>query len=292
MNLKKWTLLLTIVLCFGLVLAGCGNKPSSDPVQGSAPSEQPSASPSEPAQKEDDSLAKIKQAGKLVLGTSADYPPYEFHKIIDGKDQIVGFDIDIAREIANDIGVELEIQDISFDGLLAALVAGKVDIVMAGMTPDEERAKSVDFSEIYYTAEQGVLVRAEDKDKYDTLESLSGKTVGVQTGSIQEDIAEEQLTNVTIKSLKNIQTLVMELKTKKIDAIIMELPVANGFLANHSDLVLAGAKPVEEVGGSAVAMRKNSPALVEQVNKTIARLKAEGKIDQFVEAAFTLSGEE
>lgn len=88
-----------------------------------------------------DELGKIKKAGKIVLGTSADYPPYEFHKVIDGKDEIVGFDIEIAKQIAKDLGVELEIKDMKFDGLLAALQAGKIDFIVSGMTPTEERKR-------------------------------------------------------------------------------------------------------------------------------------------------------
>ena len=88
-------------------------------------------------------LDATKSKGKLVVGTSADYPPYEFHKQVDGKDQIVGFDIDIAKEVAKDLGVELEVDDMSFDGLLVALQAGKVDMVFAGMTPTDERKHGI-----------------------------------------------------------------------------------------------------------------------------------------------------
>ena len=105
-------------------------------------------------------MDKIKEKGKIVIGTSADYPPYEFHKSIDGKDTIVGFDIEIAKEIAKDLGVELEIKDMKFDGLLAALQTGNIDFVAAGMNPTEDRKKNVDFSKIYYTAVQCVVIRS------------------------------------------------------------------------------------------------------------------------------------
>lgn len=117
---------------------------------------------------------------KLVLGTSADYAPYEFHKEIDGKDTIVGFDIDIAKAIAEDLGVELEIKDMSFDGLLEALVTGKIDFIIAGMTPTPERAENVDFSNIYYTAVNNILINKENMDKISSLEDLKGKKIGVQ----------------------------------------------------------------------------------------------------------------
>ncbi|MBR5866998.1 MAG: transporter substrate-binding domain-containing protein, partial [Spirochaetaceae bacterium] len=103
-------------------------------------------------------MEKIKANGKIILGTSADYPPYEFHALIDGKDTIVGFDISIAEEIAKDLGVQLEIKDMNFDGLLAALVSGNVDFVISGMTPTEERKQNVDFSDIYYEAVHGAVI--------------------------------------------------------------------------------------------------------------------------------------
>lgn len=120
-------------------------------------------------------LDKIKKSGKLIVGTSADYPPYEFHKQVNGKDEIVGFDIEIANQLAKDLGVQLEVKDITFNGLLESLKAGKIDMIIAGMNPTAERAKEVDFSKIYYTSTQAVLVRTEDKDKYKSLSDLSGK---------------------------------------------------------------------------------------------------------------------
>ena len=103
-----------------------------------------------------DGLAGVQEKGKLVVGTSADYAPYEFHTMIDGKDSIVGFDIEIAKALAADLGVELEIQDIGFDGLIQALNSKKIDVVISGLTPTEERKQSVDFSVIYYTTQQSV----------------------------------------------------------------------------------------------------------------------------------------
>jgi len=128
-----------------------------------------------------DALSRVKKAGKLVVGTSADYAPYEFHKMIDGKDTIIGFDIEIAKEIAKDLGVTLEIQDMGFDGLLQALNAGKVDFVISGMTPTDERKKAVDFSKVYYVAKQGVIIRTESKDAIKTIADLKGLRLRVQS---------------------------------------------------------------------------------------------------------------
>ena len=123
-------------------------------------------------------LNSIKESGKLVVGLSADYAPYEFHVIEDGQDKIVGFDVSLAEEIADELDVELEIKEMDFDALITALPAGKIDLIISGMNPTEKRKKAVDFSEIYYTANHGILVKAEDVDKYTDFSDLDGLKIG------------------------------------------------------------------------------------------------------------------
>ncbi|MFA5524004.1 MAG: ABC transporter substrate-binding protein [Tissierellales bacterium] len=219
---------------------------------------------------------------KIVVGTSADYPPYEFHMEINGKDAIVGFDIDIAKEIAKDLGLELEIKDMEFGGLLADLKTDKVDFVLAGMTPDGERAKEVDFSTIYYNAEHGLVINKKDADKYNTISDLKGKVIGVQKGSIQEDIAVEQIESAQIKALGKVSNLMLELKTSKIDAVVVEQPVANAYVKNNDALHMTDITFKDEEGGSAVAVKKGNKELLESINKTIDRLIKENKIEEFV----------
>lgn len=230
-------------------------------------------------------MKRIEKSGKLVVGTSADYAPYEYHTMVDGKDAIIGIDVSIMEEIAKDLGVQYEIVDTAFEGLLPALNSDKVDIVIAGMNPDEKRKKSVDFSKIYYEAKQGVLVRAEDKDKIKSIADLSGKNVGAQLGTTQESIAKSQMKDSNLVSLGKIPDLVMELKNKKIDALVVELPVANGYVKNNSDLVLSDISVKEESGGSAIAVKKGNSDLVELINKSLDRLMKEGAIDKFVQEA-------
>ncbi|MGB7366206.1 transporter substrate-binding domain-containing protein, partial [Carnobacterium jeotgali] len=141
----------------------------------------------------DTALEDIQEKGTLVIGTSADFPPYEFHSTVNGKDTIVGMDISIAQKIAEDLGVELKIEDIGFDSLLPALESEKVDMVISGMSPTEERKQSVDFSEVYYTGGQNIVVREADKEIYKSTADLKGLKVGVQTGSLQETLAQEQM---------------------------------------------------------------------------------------------------
>lgn len=238
----------------------------------------------------------IQSQKKLVLGTSADYPPYEFHIQKNGKDEIVGFDIDIARAIAKDLDAELIIKDMDFDGLLAALVSGSVDIVLAGMTPTDERRQNVDFSEIYYTAEQAFIIRKNDADKYaSTPSSLRDRMIGAQRGSIQVGIAKQQVKGVSevnddephpqIKELPKLPDLIMELKSGKIDAVIVELPVAENYVDIHDDLMLTMYTFQDAEGGSAAAVKKGETQLCEAINESLAALKAGGQINRFAAAA-------
>ena len=237
-----------------------------------------------------DLLEKIQKNGKLVVGMSADYAPYEFHYIDEnGKDVIGGFDVDIANEIANKIGVNLVIQEMDFDALVSALPAGKVDLVISGMNPTEERAKVVDFSEVYYNSKHGILVRAEDADKYQTFADLEGAKVGVQLGSTQEKIAKTEIPNVNLQQLSNINNLILELKAGKVDAIVMEKPVAE--MAVKSNPELAVGKPIyeEQTGGNAVGIAKNNPQLLAKVNEIITELNESGKMDEYIEKANELA---
>lgn len=237
-----------------------------------------------------DLLEKIQKNGKLVVGMSADYAPYEFHYIDEnGKDVIGGFDVDIANEIANKIGVDLVIQEMDFDALVSALPAGKVDLVISGMNPTEERAKVVDFSEVYYNSKHGILVRAEDADKYQTFADLEGAKVGVQLGSTQEKIAKTEISNVNLQQLSNINNLILELKAGKVDAIVMEKPVAE--MAVKSNPELAVGKPIyeEQTGGNAVGIAKNNPQLLAKVNEVITELNESGKMDEYIAKANELA---
>lgn len=230
-----------------------------------------------------DLLETIKEKGKLVVGMSADYAPYEFHYIDEnGKDVIGGFDVDIANEIADAIGVELVIQEMDFDALVSALPAGKVDVVISGMNPTEERAKVVDFSDIYYNSQHGILVRTEDADKYKTFADLEGAKVGAQLGSTQEQIAKAEIPNADLQLLANVNNLILELKSGKVDAIVMEKPVAEMAVKNNPDLAVGEPTYEEKTGGNAVGVAKNNPELLAKINEVINELNESGKMDDYI----------
>lgn len=217
------------------------------------------------------------EKSKLVVGTSADYAPYEFHKLVDGKDEILGFDMDLAREIANDMGKELVIKDMDFKLLLSELNLGNIDMIIAGFSPDPER--DVSYSDVYYKASQTVLTLKDSA--LDSFELLAGKQVGVQTGSLQEKIITTDAPNAKLVSLAKIPNLIAELKGGKIDALVIEKPVADGYIANHPDLEIAFDIHTSD-SGSAVAVKKGNEALLEHINKTIKNVSESGQMDEFV----------
>ena len=228
-------------------------------------------------------LEKIKKSGELILGTSADYPPYEFPIITnDGRESIVGFDILIAEEIAKDLGVKLKIKNLDFSGLLDALNSDSVDIILSGITPTEERKQSIYFSDIYYTAKNVIVTSKNNENKINSIEDLDNLTVGVQVGSIQDRIAQEKLKNSDIKALLRVPELILELLSGKVDAIIIENPVAEQYVKVNPELSIVN---IDELNldtslGSAIGIKKGQEELLSKVNQTISRLIKQNKINE------------
>lgn len=269
--MKKMKSLVTLAISSVLavsVLAGCGtagqNKDQANQGQAAAP----------------------EHAGhKLVMGTSADYPPYEFHDTSSGSDEIKGFDVDIANYIAKELGFELEIKDSDFNGLIPALQSKRVDFVMAGMTPTEERKQNADFSEIYYEAKNTIV--APKGSNLTAPESLAGKKVGVQLGSIQEGDAKEMAKTVKgmqIVPLNKIGDIIQEIKSHRVDAAIIEDTVAKGYTASNPDIEF-NTIPNTGDNGSAIAFPKGS-SHVEDFNKAIKKLKDSGELDKLIKKWF------
>ena len=274
--MKKFLTFITTAL-LSLSLVACGSSQQTEQQTTDATTSQQSSSNTQ----EDSALAKIKQKGELVVATSPDYPPYEFKTIENGKEKVVGFDISIAEEIAKDMGVDLHILELDFSGLLVSLNANKADLVMAGMSPNPEREKAVDFSDVYYTAEQAILIKSENNDEFTSVDSLSGKKIGVQKGSIQETLALEQLPNSKIVFLNKLTNLILDLKAGNVDAVIVETPVAEGYVKQYPDLTISSVKTKTDVDGCAIAIKKGNQDLVDQVNSTLRRLEEDGSMDKF-----------
>ncbi len=249
---KALILLLTMVMAVGL--AACGTSDKSTKASGDK---------------------KV-----LVMATSADYAPFEY--IETGKsDEIIGFDVDLAKAIAGKLGFKLQVKDMDFNGLVQSLKSGQADLAMAGMTPTPKRKKNVDFSDIYYSAQHMIVSKKDSGIK--TLEDLKGKTVGVQLGSIQENKAKEIKKQVAIKieDRNRIPDLIQELKSGRFDAAIIEDTVAKGYVAKEKDLSEFTVSDDPKEVGSAIAFPKNSD-LTAKFNKELKIMKENGELDQLV----------
>ncbi len=229
----------------------------------------------------DPTLTAIKKRGYMVLGVSADYPPYEFHKTINGQDKIVGFDISLARQVAKNIGVELRIKEMGFDSLLGSLKTGKVDMIVSAMTPTPEREKKVAFSKSYLTVAQKVVVRKGEENKYRSVMDFKGQKVGVQKQTTQETTAKDEMTDATVVSLEKVTDLILNLQQKKLSAVVVEAPVADAYVQQNPALTLANIKFTNSDYDCAVAVSKEAPAYLASVNKTITKVQKNGQFKEW-----------
>lgn len=226
----------------------------------------------------------IKAKGKLVVALNPEFAPFEYQKLVDGKNQIVGSDVELAKAIAKELGVEVEFSPMSFDNVLASLDSGKADLAISGVSKTEERSQVYDFSIPYYTSKNKVIVRKSELTNYQSVKDLA------QKGSIQETLAKETLQNASLVSLPKNGNLITDLKSGQLDAVIFEEPVAKGFVENNSDLAIAEFDFDNDKEDSyAVAMKKDSKELKEAVDKTIQKLKDSEELDKLIDDAFKAS---
>ncbi|MDT2730976.1 transporter substrate-binding domain-containing protein [Streptococcus parauberis] len=234
---------------------------------------------------------QIKKDGKLVVALSPDYAPFEFKTLQNGKDTIVGSDVQLAQAIADELGVKLEISPMSFDNVLSSVQTGKADMAISGISYTEERAKVYDFSKPYYSTENAILIKASNKNQLQNLDSLANKKVAVQKGTIEEGLSKEQLKSSHIVSLTAMSEAVNELKSGQVDAVDLEGPVAEGYLAQNPELAIADYKlKTSEGDAKAVAMPKGSKELKATTNKVITKLKAKDDYKKFIKEAAKLTG--
>lgn len=241
-----------------------------------------------------DHLDDIKKSGKLVVGAEVSFAPFEFYLTgEDGKEYEAGFEMDLARQIAEDLGVELEIADQQFNGLITALQVGEVDLVISGMTATEERRNAVDFSDTYYVGEQPFVVREADVEKYKTYDDIKGKMVGAQLGTIQQTILETQFPECESLLLPKVPTLLMELLNGNIEGVICSRIVATSYMNIYDGLAFAEIPVDSNKNGVGVAVAKgdDNATLLAAVNATVERVVADGTYDAWVEKACAQNAE-
>ncbi|MCO6541051.1 ABC transporter permease [Bombilactobacillus bombi] len=226
----------------------------------------------------DQYLQKVKDKGTLVMGTSPDFPPYEF--MAHGKSKIVGMDVAIAQKIAQDLGVKLVVKSMDFDSLLVALQTGKIDMAMAGMSKTAKRAQSVDFSDVYFHGGMYMVIHEGDKGKYKTYKDLAGQGVGAQTGSIQYNLVKNQAKKSTLKGMDKITDLILALQTHKVAAVVLDQASAEAYANNTNGLTAVDAKFKIKVPGTAIAFPKGAQSLVNAANQSITEIKAKNLINK------------
>jgi arginine/lysine/histidine transporter system substrate-binding protein len=214
-----------------------------------------------------------KNTNELVMVTEAGFAPYEYYE----NGEIVGVDVDIAKEIAKELGKELVIKDVAFDSIINEVRTGKADFGAAGISYSEERSESVDFSLNYVVSKNVVITKANSNI---TLNNIDGKKIAVQLGSIGDTYATENFKNSEIIRQKKYLAAAQDLKTDKVDLIIMdELPAKEIVNVNNDLKILDGFLTSDSYG---MIVQKGNKELLDTINKVINKLKDEGKIDEFI----------
>ena len=266
-NMKKIlcaVLSLVMVLC----MAACGGDTSAE-----TPSDSADAG----------KIAEIQEKGQLVLGTASGYPPFEFVSMENNGD-VIGIDVELAQAIADKLGVELVVQDMPFGELIMNLNSGVCDIVIAGLPETPERAEMADFSMVYVNDEQTIIVRAEDADKYTSLEDFAGKTVDVELGASSEAVARAELPGANVNALFLIADCFTELSQGKCDAVVTGMVVGKQYVVNNSAYAeLADLDFVNKDKPTQACIAKGAPEFLELVNEVIKENQDNGNFDQWIE---------
>jgi len=229
--------------------------------------------------------------GKLTVATSPDFAPYEFYSLAsDGTPTLAGFDVSLAGYIADELGLELVIVPMEFEGVLAELTTKSVDLGMAGLSPDPARMDAMDFSDIYYYGGQSLMTVKSKLDKYPDIAStnMPGVSVGAQIGSIQADLANENSPNADIILLQKVTDIFAELLSGKMEAAYIETDVGKSYQKNYPDLAFISDVPYD-AAGSAIGVQKGNAALLEAVNAAIKKCIESGQMGEFIAEASALA---
>lgn len=277
---KLVSMLLALTMLLGL-LAGCAASDNNDDTDYSSMTIE-----------ELKPLLTTVTGGKLTVATSPDFAPYEFYSLDEnGTPSLVGFDMALAQYIADFLGLELEIIPMDFDGTIAELAAKRVDLSMAGYSPDPERANSMDFSDVYYTGGQSFVTVQSKTDLFPTLADAnkSEYQIGAQMGSIQYKLAMENTPDADVIQLPKVTDIIAELLSDHLDGAFIETLVAETYAKNYPDLAVILEVPYD-AEGSVIGVNKGNSPLLAAVNLALAAAISDGSLAQFVEDANILAG--
>ena len=250
--MKKLLAFAITVVLIATCLVGCGGSDSKD----------------------DNKLETVTE-GKLTMATNAEFPPYEYYE----GEKVVGIDAEVAEKIAEKLGLELEIKDVSFDSIIPGVQSGKYDMGMAGMTVTDERKRSVNFSDSYATGIQSVIVK--EDSKIASIDDLKGKKIGVQTATTGDIYASDDYGEDNVKRFENGAAAVAALTANKVDCVIIDNEPAKAYVeANKGLKILDTEYAVEDY---AICFSKDSEELQKKVNDALNELKKDGSIQKIVD---------
>ena len=291
MKKNTWKKLMSLALGAMMMLSlltGCGSKTEDSAPADSTPAEETPAESAAAASL----LEKVKTSGKLVVGTEAQYAPYEFKDL---NASFAGCDMWLAQQIADHLGVELEVVDMSFDGIIPAVKSGQVDLGIAAFTKTPERAEEIDFSDLYEKSAQLLIVKAGNADLYSTKESLAGQKVGAQKGTIQSQLIQTALPDSELFELEKYPALALEVQNGNIAGLVVDQAVGESLIAtSNGGLEVANFEfTAEEASfGKAVVAAKGSEDLLAEVNTVINQVVNDGSYlkayDEAVELAASM----
>ncbi len=287
--MKKINKLVCIIMCIAMVaaLCACGSS-ASTPAASDAPASEPQ-----------NALEKIKADGVLTVALSPDFSPMEFVDASkSGQDQYVGFDVSLAKYIAEYIGVDLSIEAMNFDACQTAVYTASVPMAISGFSWTEERAENYNISDYYYAGdnetEQVLLIRSADADKYKAAEDFAGLDVGAQNASLQMQLVTEQLTDANPITIGDIGTGVLELQNGNIEALAVAKGNASMIISSNPDLAICSWEfdVKAEYEANVVLVTKGEDELLAVVNEALAKAYADGLYGEWYNAAVELAKSE
>lgn len=287
--MKKISKLVCIVMCIAMVaaLCACGSS-ASTPAASDAPASEPQ-----------NALEKIKAEGVLTVALSPDFSPMEFVDASkSGQEQYVGFDVSLAKYIAEYIGVDLTIEAMNFDACQTAVYTASVPMAISGFSWTEERAENYNISDYYYAGdnetEQVLLIRSADADKYKAAEDFAGLDVGAQNASLQMQLVTEQLTDANPITIGDIGTGVLELQNGNIEALAVAKGNASMIISSNPDLAICSWEfdVKAEYEANVVLVTKGEDELLAVVNEALAKAYADGLYGEWYNAAVELAKSE
>lgn len=254
MSKRILTLCMVALLALGAVVGGCGGE-----------------------KKEAAGEEKV-----LKVGCNADFAPFEFQDV-SGK-EYVGFDMDLIRAVGKEMGYEVKIQNINFDGLIPALEAGNINVIISGMTITKERAAKVSFAKPYYQSGLTVVVK-KDNDAIKSFKDLEGKTIAVQIGTTGANKAKE-IKDAKVKEFNSSADTFMELKAGGVDAVVNDRPVNDYYLLKSGDTDSKSLSEVLSAEEYGIAIHKKNTELTKKIDEALDKLKANGEYDKIYEKWF------